>query len=301
MKSRLLLPIAVFASLLSYGLSNHHAENKGKVARIEAALPSEAPAEPAEERRLLVFSKTAGFRHDSIETGKLALTLLGEKTGAYTAIVSDDLDLFRPENIQTFDAICFLNTTREVFDPPKGRFDKMNDEQKENAMKHVAFLQQSLMDFIKGGGGFVGIHAATDTFYEWPEYGEMIGGYFDGHPWSAGTQVSIKVEPGAEENPIVAPFGGENISFKEEIYQFKDPYDSSELEMLLRLDTEQSPMDIKGIKRDDKDFGVAWTRAWGEGRVFYSSLGHNHHIFWNEKVLAHYLAGIQYALGDLEL
>jgi len=69
---------------------------------------------------------------------------------------------------------------------------------------------------------------------------------------------------------------------------------------LLRLDTEKSNMNVKGIKRTDGDFGVAWIRPYGAGRVFYSSLGHNHHIYWNSKVLAHYLAGIQWALGDLD-
>lgn len=301
MNFRLILPLAALTAAIGLGVADHHKKAEGKYGKIVAAIPQETSAKPKEERTLLIFSKTAGFRHDSIETGKVAFTLLGERTGAYTAIVSDDLDLFRPENISQFDAICFFNTTREVFDPPKGRFEKMNDEQKKKAMDHVKFLQNSLMDYIKGGGGFVGIHAATDTFYEWPEYGEMIGGYFDGHPWNAGTEVTIRVQDGQEENPLTEMFGGESMTFKEEIYQFKEPYDSSKVEMLLRLDTDRSPMDLKGIKRTDKDFGVAWSRTWGEGRVFYSSLGHNHHIFWNEKVLAHYLAGIQYAFGDLEL
>ena len=153
---------------------------------------------------------------------------------------------------------------------------------------------------MKGGGGFVGIHAATDTFQSWPEYGRMIGGYFDGHPWGAGTDVSIKVEPGEEKHPLVAMFEGRNIDFKEEIYQLRDPYDSSKVHMLLRLDTERSNMDVRGIKRSDGDFGVAWARHWGKGRVFYCSLGHNDHIYWNGKVLRHYLAGIQWAMGDLE-
>ena len=103
-----------------------------------------------------------------------------------------------------------------------------------------------------------------------------------------------------ESHPVVAMLEGKNLEFKEEIYQLKDPYDSSKVRMLLRLDPERSKMDVKGIRREDKDFGVAWIREWGKGRVFYCSLGHNDHIYMNPTVLKHYLAGIQWALGDLE-
>ena len=112
--------------------------------------------------------------------------------------------------------------------------------------------------------------------------------------------MSIKVEPGQEAHPVVAMLEGKNLDFKEEIYQLKDPYDSSKVRMLLRLDPEKSKMDVRGIKREDKDFGVAWIREWGEGRVFYCSLGHNDHIYQHPTVLKHYLAGLQWALGDLE-
>lgn len=156
------------------------------------------------------------------------------------------------------------------------------------------------MNFVRSGKGFVGIHAATDTFYNWPEYGEMVNGYFDGHPWRANTPVHIKVEEGKSDHPLVAMFEGEPLEFKEEIYQFKAPYDSSKVDMLLRLDPEKSGK-VKGLKRKDNDYGVAWVRHWGEGRVFYCSIGHNHDMFWHPKVLRHYLAGIQWALGDYEV
>lgn len=127
----------------------------------------------------------------------------------------------------------------------------------------------------------------------------MMNGYFAGHPWNAGTNVHIYVEPGKEEHPLVAMFGGEPVEFKEEIYQFKDPYDSSKVDMLLRLDPEKS--DKKKGARKDNDYGVAWARNWEKGRVFYCSLGHNHDMYWHPKVMRHYLAGIQWALGDYEV
>lgn len=272
-----------------------------KVTRVTEALPEQAK-KPKEKRKLLVFTKTNGYRHKSIDIGKLTLAMMGEQTGAFEAVVSNDLSYFEPEKIQEFDAICFLNTTLEVFRPNKVKFALLSKDKKEEVEAREKELQQSLASFVKNGGGFIGIHAATDTFYKWPEYGEMIGGYFNGHPWNAGTQVSIKLDEAAKENPIVASMhDGDPLNFNEEIYQLKEPYDSSKLDMLLRLDTENSDMKVRGIKRADNDFGVSWTKSYGEGRVFYCSLGHNEHIFWNPKVLSIYLNGIQWAMGDLEI
>lgn len=303
MKPTLLLPLAGAAAaffLVSAATDNEKPPG-GAAEKIAAALPAEAFAKPAKARKLLVFSRTAGFRHASIATGKLALTELGKKTGAFEAVISDDLANFEPKNIDQFDAIVFLSTTMDPFAPSKEEAAALDDKGKKDAEKRSEDLKKSLMDFVKGGKGFIGIHAATDTFYNWSEYGEMIGGYFDGHPWGAGTQVSIKVEPGQEKHPLVAMFDGKNVDFKEEIYQLKDPYDSKKVHMLLRLDPEKSDMKVGGLKRADKDWGVAWARSWGKGRVFYCSLGHNHEMYWHPVILKHYLAGIQWAIGDYKV
>jgi len=264
-------------------------------------LPDKAYAKPAKPRKILIFAKTNGFHHDSVGTGKVALTELGKKTGAWETVVSDDLANFEPKNISQLDGIVFLSTTGEPFDPSKDEAAKMDDQAKKDAEKRADELKKSLMDFVKGGKAFIGIHAATDTFYNWHEYGEMIGGYFDAHPWTSGTQVSIKVEPGQEKFPLVAMFDGKNIDFKEEIYQLKDPYDSKKVHMLLRLDPEKSDMNVQNLHRQDKDWGVSWVKSWGKGRVFYCSIGHNHEMYWNPIILRHYLAGIQWALGDYQV
>ena len=267
--------------------------------KITAALPEKPYATPKKPRKLLVFSRTNGFRHASIATGKLAFTELGEKTGAFEAVVSDELENFDADKLASFDAVCFLSTTGNPFMPGKDAFEKMSAEEKTAANQAADRYKDNLMRFIKSGGGFIGIHAATDTFYDWAEYGRMINGYFDGHPWNADTPVSIKVEPGQENHPLVSMFEGRNLEFKEEIYQHREPYDSKAVHMLLRLDPEKTDMTLGGIKRDDKDFGVASSRNWDQGRVFYCSLGHNHDMFWHPLVIRHYLAGIQWALGDL--
>jgi len=273
----------------------------GALAKITAALPEKAYAKAETPRKLLVFSKTNGFRHASIATGKIALAEMGKSTGAFEVTISDDLENFEASRLKQFDAVCFLSTTNNVFLPHPKEFEKLSDEEKATASARETLLKGNLMEFIKSGKGFVGIHAATDTCYEWKEYGKMINGYFDGHPWTANTPVSIKVEPGQENHPLVAMFEGKNIEFPEEIYQLKDPYDSKAVHMLLRLDTEKTDMTVKGIKRTDGDFGISWARHWEKGRVFYSSLGHNHEIYWEPKVLRHFLAGIQWALGDYKV
>ena len=287
MKPTLYLPLAAAAAafFLVSAAGDRKPPPDGAAEKIAAALPAEAYAKPAKPRKILVFAKTTGFYHDSIATGKLALTELGKKTGAFETVLSDDIVNFEPKTIDQFDAIVFLSTTGDPF----------------AGAPNADELKKSLMSFVKGGKGFIGIHAATDTFYNWPEYGEMIGGYFDGHPWGAGTQVSIKVEAGKEKHPLVAMFEGKNVEFKEEIYQLKDPYDSKKVDLLLRLDPEKSDMNVQGLKREDKDWGVAWARSWGKGRVFYCSIGHNHEMYWNPTILKHYLAGIQWAIGDYKV
>lgn len=292
--------LALLALAATFGFAVSESPPPDASDKILASLPEKPLAKPAEKRRILVFSVTNGFRHKSIPTGKLMMRLMGEKTGAFEAIVSDDLENFEADTLATFHAVCFLNTTGNPFIPHKKDWEKMDEDSRTAAKEREERLKKNLMSYVRGGGGFVGIHATTDTFYEWEEFGKMMNGYFDGHPWNANTAVSLKVEPGQEEHPLAAMFRGDNLDITEEIYQLKDPYDSSQVRMLLRLDTERSPMDLRGIKRKDGDFGVSWARMWGEGRVFYSALGHNHEIYWHPEIVLHYLAGIQWALGDLE-
>ena len=248
--------------------------------KIRDAAPAQAPAQPAKPRKVLIFHRPAGFRHSSIETGAAAIKILGEKPGAFLADATDDPGAFSAANLEKYDAICLLNVTGNFLD---------TDEQK-----------KAMIDFVKSGKGIIGIHSATDAFYDWPEYGQMMGGYFDGHPWNAGDTVTLKVdEPG---HPINKAFSGKPFTVTDEIYQFKpEPYSRRSLRVLTSLDTSRTNMDKPGLKRGkDGDYAVSWIRTFGQGRVFYCSLGHREDIYWNPTVLAHYLAGIQFALGDLQ-
>ncbi|MFQ5654164.1 MAG: ThuA domain-containing protein [Planctomycetota bacterium] len=260
---------------------------------ITEAAPAEAFVKSKKPRKLLVFTLTRGFRHASIPVGARALEILGAKSGAFEVTRSDDISLLEPEAIEGFDAICLLNTTGELLLPPK--MEELPEEEQAAARERGRRLRKSLLDFVSGGKGLIGIHAATDCLYGFPEFGRLIGGYFDGHPWHEVVTVKLD-EPG---HPVNAPFAGEAFEIKDEIYQFRAPYSRERQRVLLSLDTARTDMKKKGIHRDDDDFAVSWVRRHGKGRVFYCSLGHRDEIFWNPRVLRHYLAGIQYALGDL--
>jgi len=249
-------------------------------AGIWQAAPELAIAEPADERRILVFSHSEGFAHQSIGWTEVALDFIGQKTGAFEVFVSRDMAVFEASNLAQFDAVLFNNTTQLTFDDPSQR--------------------RALLDFVRNGKGVIGIHAATDNFYDWPEAAEMMGGLFDGHPWHAGGTWAVKIDE--PDHPLNVSFEGQAFLIKDELYQFMGPYSRDSHRVLLSLDmSNMRNYQVEGIKRDDDDFAISWIKPFGSGRVFYCSLGHNLEVFENPAVLAHYLAGIQYALGDLEM
>jgi len=248
--------------------------------KMKEAAPEAAPIKVDTPRKILVFSRTTGFRHRSIPHGIEALRIMGEKSGAYTIVATEDPAVFTAENLKQFDAICMLNTTGKPIPSDEGK---------------AAFEA-----FVKGGGGLIGIHSATDTHYDWAEYGKMIGGYFAGHPWNAGSMVTVKVED--QSHALNEAFGEITFQVKDEIYQFREDenYDRSRLRVLLSLDLSAEGMERRGMKRKDNDYPVGWIQEYGNGRVFYNTLGHNESTYWNPTVLRHFLAGIQYACGDLK-
>lgn len=250
----------------------------GNIARIEEALPDEAFAAPAAPRKLLIFTRCTGYFHEVIPLAAETLRMLGAKTMAFEGFVSDDPAQFDPRTLAQYDGVIMVNTSGDPIDTPERR--------------------QALLDFVEGGKGFMGLHAATGCHYDWAAYGELIGAYFVSHPWNAGDTVTVKIDDPL--HPIAAPFEGKSFEIKEEIYQFRDPYSREDLRVLASLDTARTDMNKKGIQREDGDFAISWVKRYGKGRVFYSSFGHNDHIFWNRAILRHLLAGIQFALGDLD-
>ncbi|MCX5684463.1 MAG: ThuA domain-containing protein, partial [Planctomycetota bacterium] len=248
-----------------------------EVAKATEAMPTAAIVKPAKARKLLIFSLTKGFPHDSVPLGAKAFEIMGAKTGAWTSVNTVDPTCFTPENLKGFDAVLMNNTTGKdlITDPAQ---------------------KQALLDFVKNGKGIAAIHSALDAFYEkWPEYGDMMGAFFLHHPFG---KITVKLDD--PTSPLTAMFNGKGFEISDEIYTFKDPYSRDKLHILMSIDWENQTIDREKANRADNDFALAWIREFGQGRVFYGAFGHQHAIFWNPTILKFYLAGIQYVMGDLK-
>jgi hypothetical protein len=167
--------------------------------------------------------------------------------GALEVVASEDLSLISAENLRDFDVLYFF-TSGEL---------ALSDQQKAD-----------LLSFVGEGKGFGGVHSATDTLYTWPEYGDLIGAYFNGHPWAQ--EVSIRVED--PDHPTMRGLGS-SFRISDEIYQFRD-FSRDRIHVLMSLDTSSVDLTKPGVAREDGDFPLAWAKSYGKGRVFYSSLGH---------------------------
>jgi uncharacterized protein len=227
----------------------------------------------AAKKRILVVSHTAGFRHDSIPTGEEVLKQLGERTGLwevdYARTAEDVQQMTTAENLRRYDLVFFNNTTGEL---------PFSEEAK-----------KAFTEWLQSGKGFAGAHAATDTFYQWPEYGKLIGGYFDGHPWHQ--KVNVVVED--PNNPATRGLGS-SFEITDEIYQYKN-WSRNDKRVLLSIDP--ASIDVSKGKREDKDYAVAWVSRFGKGRVFYTSLGHRKEVWQDTRYQEHLLGGIRWALG----
>lgn len=230
-------------------------------------------------KRVLAIGAVKGWQHDATSHGLATVWKLGQDSGLWDTYIRTDTQLLtkkkldlNAKNLDYFDAVLFYTT---------GELD-MDESQKAD-----------LLNFIRQDGkGFIGVHSATDTFYTWPEYGEMIGGYFDLHPWNQ-FQAPILVED--PDNPIVRHFPKE-FRVMDEIYQFKN-YSRDRVRVLMRMDAAKLPLNVKGVKRTDGDFAIAWIRNYGKGRVFYSTLGHREDSWDRPDVQKMWTEAIKWALG----
>jgi hypothetical protein len=256
-----------------------------EIAKIKAALPDKAVVKPEKARKMLVFWRCEGFFHTVIPVANEALKIMGQKTGAFeVTAVTDDYSVFTPETLAQFDVVCLNNTTDLKFE-----------------LEKTPERCKALMDFVKGGKGLVGIHAAADNFNRWPEGQEMIGNKFTGHPWGAGGTWAFKIDE--PDHPLMAPFKGQGFKLSDEIYRTARPlYSRDKQFVLMSLDTsDPTTRNVREWKDGDEDTGMTWVKDVGKGRLFYCSFGHNDAIFMNPVLLEHYLRGIQFAMGDFQV
>ncbi len=231
-----------------------------------SALPDQARLSGA---RILVFSKTAGFRHDSIPSGLTALEQLAQQH-QFTLVATEDAAQFSDENLRQFNAIVFLNTTGDVLDEPQ---------------------QLAMERFIQAGGGFVGIHAATDTEWQgdWFWYRNLVGAVFKNHPNDPSNVQQATVQVVDKNHPATTSLP-ETFSLADEWYNFRDMYEF--IHVLTKVDEST----YKGGEHNH-DHPISWYHDYDGGRAFYTALGHTNETFSNPHFLQQLVGGLTYVVG----
>ena len=225
--------------------------------------------------RLLMVTQSAGFRHgsvtrkeDKLSPAERAITELGISSGLFRADCTQDCASITREMLDNYSIILFYTSGDLPFKPE---------------------VQDYLFDewVKKKGHGFIGTHSAADTFHNYEPYWEMLGGTFNTHPWSAGETVTIKVHD--TKHPAGKPLGDE-ITIKDEIYRFKN-WQPEKVRVLASLDFEKTK------HREPYHVPVLWVKNYGDGKVMHMSLGHNEHVWENQKFLDSLKGGVEWMLG----
>jgi len=241
-------------------------------------------AQSAQPRRkqLLAIGEQKGYRHEAVSHALATIERLGHDSGLWDTTIRTDTEAltknkleYNARNLNDFDAVLFFT----------------GGELEMDAQQKTDFLS-----FVRDDGkGFVGVHSATITFTEWPEFGELIGGYFDEHPWGT-FEAPILVEdpsfPGMQPWP-------HSFLLRDEVYQIKS-YSRDKVRVLMRLDPAKLDLKNKKVHRTDGDFAVTWAKSFGRGRVFYSSLGHVSENWDDPRLQKMYSEAIKWALGLTE-
>jgi type 1 glutamine amidotransferase len=218
--------------------------------------PSDLPAARAAPARVLMVTATAGFRHDSIAAAQRVMASLAAATGEFTLTVTENLATISAPRLADHNVLFFALTSGEL--------------------EFTAEQKQAIVDFVSAGGGFLGVHSATDTLYGWPEYGRLVGAYFSAHPWIREATVLV------EDSLHPATTGlGDRFSIVDEFYTFQDN-PRPRVGVLLRLDA--ASVESSG------DYPLAWAHSFGSGRVYYNALGHFDST-WNDPRFQRQLVG----------
>jgi type 1 glutamine amidotransferase len=221
------------------------------------------PKEP--EFRVLVFSKTVGFRHESISSGLKMLRELADKNN-FTMDATEDASFFTTEFLKRYQAVIFLNTTGNILDDAQ---------------------QKVFEDFIHNGGGFVGIHSASDTEYDWPWYGKLVGAYFTSHPNNPNVRTAdFRIQDKKHPTTAFLPDPWRRV---DEFYNFKNI--NPDFKTLITIDEKSYEGGTNG------DFHpMSWCHEFEGGRAFYTNFGHTHEAYEEPLVRRHILEGIKWAV-----
>ena len=249
--------------------------------KIEAAAPTRLLAQPRKQRKMLVVDMQAAYGgHHSLPFANIAIRAMA-KTGAFEPVFNDDFANLRWDKLRQYDALYLNNTVGPIFNSQE--------------------VRDSILRFVRDGGGLGGHHGTGRASLDWPEFAEMLGAYSGPHAVS-NEGVTLKVED--TKSPLDAGFASASFPWIGEFFRYPSPpYSREKLHVLLTIDTSKTDMSrytCAGCTREDGDYAVSWIRTYGKGRVFYTDLGHNATDFMSAPMLRHFFAGIQYILGDLD-
>ncbi len=231
------------------------------------------------KRNLLFIGQSKGYQHEAVSPAMVTFYNLGRTSGLWNTYFRTDCAAITKKplkwgakNLDSFDAVVFFTD---------GDLD-MDDSQKAD-----------LLSFIRDDGkGFIGIHSATITFLSWPEYGKMIGGYYDGHPWGEFEAPLVVEDPGF---PGMGQLPS-RLTLKDEIYQIRN-FSRDNVRVLLRLDAGKVDLSRKGVHNRDRDFAVIWARSYGKGRVLYNGLGHCPEVWDRPEIQRMWLEMVKWSMG----
>jgi uncharacterized protein len=242
---------------------------------------------PRARKTVLIWADTRNgqAQHESVSHAMSVVERIGYESGAYDSFIRTDSNIIAKTplkttgepasggpNLNNVDAIFFLGH----------RAVPLDEKQK-----------AELLSFVKDDGkGFVAAHTATTAFLDWPEFGELLGGRYDGHPWGSASGTIINEDPAF---PAMRHFGPNPFPFVDEFYQTKG-YARDKIRVLLRLDVSKMPPHNE-VHRTDGDYPLVWVKLYGKGRVFYSALGHAASTWDNRDVQVMYLEALKWALG----
>ena len=264
------------------------------------SLAPEKPTFPAKKKNVLVFSLHTGFNHWVIPHTEEMLTILGEKSDAFSITGSKDISEFEAKNLKKYDAII-LNNTCSIGDHRDIFWDKL----KENAgagfdsiavAKKARELEANLLSYVKKGGGLMVIHGGVTILNNSPQFSRVLGGSFDYHP----VQQAIQVRLEDPKHPLVQAFPADGFNHVDEPYFYKNAYEELDFKPLLYFNNAEIEKQRKGQELTEGKTYVAWIRAEGRGKVMYISPSHNAQSFENPDLLQFYLDGMQYVAGDVE-
>lgn len=299
---------------------------------MEDALPSKPYATPKQPRKILVLCKASGFVHSNIPLAAETLKQMGEKTGAWSAIITYDPADINAANLKQYDLVFLDNTTGAFLDDP-------------NSEEMTASRRQALLNFVREGKGLAGLHASVDSYHTnggggrgrgrgaagapgapeapltpaaaaadaatagqtppagtWADFNNMIGAFFKWH-WVYPQLITVKIDD--PKSPLTQMFHGQEFALRDETYTFaQDSFSRKNVHVLTSIDyakmsDEDKAKEPAATKRTDGDYALSWIRREGKGRVFIEVHGHDEHIYQMPAMLEHILAGTQYALGDL--